>query len=207
MSDIEIKNVIARNIVKFRKHANLTQIELAEKLNYSDKAVSKWERAESMPDIVVLKRIADIFEVSVDSLLSEVPVTKIHIGITVEKQIILPIICCFAVFFVAAIGFGFFTMLMGEIAKSWLFFVYAFPVSSAILVFFGLRWKKLLYTAITASIFVWSFAVALFFSFVLPYKFIFFIISAPLQAIIVLWYIMARLSRKRKRHIEAISEE
>ena len=45
-----IKSIIAQNITDLRRAKGLTQLELAEQLNYSDKAVSKWERAESMPD-------------------------------------------------------------------------------------------------------------------------------------------------------------
>lgn len=49
----------------------MTQSDLADKLNYSDKAVSKWERAESIPDIAVLKEIADLFDVTLDYLVNE----------------------------------------------------------------------------------------------------------------------------------------
>ena len=66
-----LKNIIAQNIAELRRNNNMTQIELAEKLNYSDKAISKWERGESIPDVAVLKNIADIFLVSVDYLLEE----------------------------------------------------------------------------------------------------------------------------------------
>jgi transcriptional regulator with XRE-family HTH domain len=65
----DLKQVIAQNIIELRKSMQLTQAELAEKLNYTDKAVSKWERAESIPDIIILKQIADLFGVSVDYLL------------------------------------------------------------------------------------------------------------------------------------------
>ena len=65
----EIKLIIARNITDLRRKNNMTQAELAEKLNYSDKAVSKWERGESLPDVTVLKSIADTFRVTVDYLL------------------------------------------------------------------------------------------------------------------------------------------
>ena len=49
-----LKNILAKNLVKLRKASNMTQSELAEKLSYSDKAVSKWERGESLPDIEIL---------------------------------------------------------------------------------------------------------------------------------------------------------
>ena len=57
----DLKLVIAKNIAKLRVDSNMTQNELAQKLNYSDKAVSKWERGESLPDISVLVQIAEIF--------------------------------------------------------------------------------------------------------------------------------------------------
>lgn len=65
----DLKSIIAENITALRKGSSMTQIELAEKLNYSDKAISKWERGESVPDITVLKTIADMFGVTVDYLL------------------------------------------------------------------------------------------------------------------------------------------
>jgi len=68
---MDVKENLAKNLIKYRKSKNLTQAELAEKLNYSDKAVSKWERGESFPDLSVLKQIADFYGVSVDTLLSD----------------------------------------------------------------------------------------------------------------------------------------
>ena len=49
----ELKQIVADNLVFYRKNANMTQLELAEKLNYSDKAISKWERGETLPDTFV----------------------------------------------------------------------------------------------------------------------------------------------------------
>ena len=67
----ELKLIIANNIQILRKRDKLTQAEMAERLNYSDKAISKWERGESVPDVAVLKQIADMFGVKVDWLLTE----------------------------------------------------------------------------------------------------------------------------------------
>lgn len=66
-----LKPIIAKNISNLRQQNNLTQGDLADKLNYSDKAISKWERAESIPDVAVLKKIADLFDVTLDYLVSE----------------------------------------------------------------------------------------------------------------------------------------
>ena len=67
----ELKPIVASNIIRLRLSAGMTQAELGECLNYSDKTISKWERAESLPDAVVLKKLSDLFGVSVDSLLTE----------------------------------------------------------------------------------------------------------------------------------------
>ena len=67
----DLKIIFAQNLIMLRKQMQLTQIELAEKINYSDKAVSKWERAGGMPDVDVLKQIADLYGVTVDTLLTK----------------------------------------------------------------------------------------------------------------------------------------
>ena len=69
MEDIRI--VVASNIVDLRSKAGMKQADLAEKINYTDKSVSKWERAESLPDVIVLKSIADVFGVSLDYMVSD----------------------------------------------------------------------------------------------------------------------------------------
>ena len=79
MSDI--RAAIAENITELRLSSNMTQSRLADILNYSDKAVSKWERAEALPDVTVLKQIADYFGVSVDYLL-----TRNHDGTEVPSD-------------------------------------------------------------------------------------------------------------------------
>ena len=65
----ERKATIASNLIKLRLAAGMTQAELGEKLNYSDKSISKWERGDVTTDVFVLMQIADIFGVDVDYLL------------------------------------------------------------------------------------------------------------------------------------------
>ena len=62
MNDEKLKNQLGANIASYRKSQGLTQAGLAEKLNYSDKAVSKWERGESAPDVLTLVQLAELFE-------------------------------------------------------------------------------------------------------------------------------------------------
>ncbi len=65
----DLKASFSTNLQNLRKGAGMTQAELGDKLNYSDKTVSKWERGEAVPDITVLRQIAEVFQVSLDDLL------------------------------------------------------------------------------------------------------------------------------------------
>lgn len=67
----ELKLIFASNLIRLRTAAGMTQAELGEQLNYSDKSISKWERGEAIPDAAVLKRMSEIFGVTVDYLLNE----------------------------------------------------------------------------------------------------------------------------------------
>lgn len=59
---------IAKNLIRYRKAANLTQAELAQKINYSDKSVSKWESGNGVPDIYILLKLAELYGVSVNDV-------------------------------------------------------------------------------------------------------------------------------------------
>ena len=68
---MELEKIVAANITELRKSRQLTQLELAEKLNYSDKTISKWERGDGLPDLKTICRMAEIFGVSVDYFVTE----------------------------------------------------------------------------------------------------------------------------------------
>lgn len=67
----DLKYITASNIIHLRQKNDMTQAQLGEKLGYSDKSVSKWERAEAIPDAYVLKKMSELFGVTVDYLLDE----------------------------------------------------------------------------------------------------------------------------------------
>ena len=66
-----IREIVANNIVTLRKQNGYTQIELSEKINYSDKAISRWEKGEVLPDIETLDNLANIFDVPLSYMLEE----------------------------------------------------------------------------------------------------------------------------------------
>ena len=128
--EINIKENLASNIAKYRKAQGLTQLELAERINYSDKAVSKWERAEAIPDLLVVKQLADIFGVTIDTLIKEQkkdkPKNLHNLG---KKRTIIGLCAAGLVWLVATCCFAFIDVIIPGITHTWLFFIYALPIS------------------------------------------------------------------------------
>lgn len=95
----ELKLIFASNLIRLRTAAGMTQAELAEKINYSDKSISKWERGEAIPDAFVLKQMSAIFKVTVDDLLTNHDEWK-KPGYDVSKKVeysqLSIILCCIA---------------------------------------------------------------------------------------------------------------
>ena len=122
----EIKAAVAVNLVKLRGTVGMTQLQLAEKLAYSDKAVSKWERGESIPDVFVLKQIADLFGVTVDYLINEHDDKNIR-KVTGRKDrfVWISLICLCGI---AALSTLLFVLSWIFADPIWLIFLYALPV-------------------------------------------------------------------------------
>ena len=152
MDGEKLKNQIGTNIALYRKRAGLTQAGLAEKLNYSDKAVSKWERGESIPDVLILMQLAEQFEIGVNDLLEDpnaLPeettrfqhameqVSEKALKRKANKNIILGL-SSILVWFVAL----FFYVIVSsfDIPYSWLAFFYAVPANCIVLLSLRSAW-------------------------------------------------------------------
>ena len=184
-----LKNVIAKNITEYRKAIKMTQLELANALNYTDKAVSKWERGESVPDVFILKQLAEIFEITLDDLISSKP-KKVWRSIA-RKQVIIPLISAAGVWVVASIIFVCLSLFVPQIEKAWLTFNYAIPATCVVLLTFNYIWGKRELATVLWSIIVWSVALVIFLSLINVEKmWLIFVVSIPLQAIVVFWYFL-----------------
>lgn len=155
----DIKSIIAKNITNLRQGAKLTQIELAERLNYSDKAISKWERAESLPDITVLKAIADLFGVPLDYLVREEhepTAEKTTETDKIRNHRVITTLSILIVWFVATLAFVLMDMIAPTLLARFLVFVYALPVSMIVWLVFNSIWfnKRVNYTII--SLMMWT---------------------------------------------------
>lgn len=194
----DIKSVIAKNIAALRQARGMTQIDLAERLNYSDKAVSKWERAESMPDIAVLVEIAALFEVSLDYLVSEEhpaeptpPPVREH---THDRGFISGI-SILLVWFVALLAFVVVSILLPEPNAAWLAFVWACPASMIVWLVLNSIWFNRRRNYLIISLLMWSMLAALHVTVLLAGVniWLIYLLGVPGQCFIVMW---SRIKRR-----------
>lgn len=199
----DIKLVIAQNIINLRKEHKLTQAELAERLSYSDKAVSKWERAESVPDISVLKEIADLFSVTVDYLISEkhekpVVITKKTVTpIMKRNRLIITLLSTALVWLIATVLYVFFEGIANKLSCEWMCFIFAVPVSFIVLLIFNNIWGRKRRNYLIISFLVWSLLASAFLSSLMFFGYNFyllFLLGIPAQIIILLWSGMRKKS-------------
>lgn len=195
---MDIKQNLATNLAEYRKANNLTQAELAEKINYSDKAVSKWERAESVPDLAVLKNIADLFETTIDKLISEPKVEnkKTRSTRNLPKRRLIICLCAGVLVWLVAIALY---SLIGVIVPSlldnaWLTFILAIPITNVVLLVLTGVWGKTTTNMIITSLLVWSTITALYLCLnnllLNPAStlWMIFLIGIPIQILIFLWF-------------------
>lgn len=192
----KINENIAQNIIKLRKQQKWTQQDLASKLNYSDKAISKWERGDSIPDIEMLCELANIFNVNVDFLTkdhSEYEIDKIMDNkMLFVRNLLIMISLCVSVFFVSTIVFIYPTLLNPYNAeKFWVSFVFALPICSLICNRYARKYNYWLMRMISISALVWTLITSLFtLSLVIGAKnlWMLFLIGIPIQASICLFF-------------------
>ena len=211
MEDEKIKYRIGTNIANLRKRMGLTQAGLAEKLNYSDKAVSKWERGESVPDVVTLMALAQLFEVSVDDLVSDQdalpenagPVQQ-AMGHMVEKAFkrkadkrIIVALSSILVWFVAVLIYV--TLASLGFEKSWLAFFYAIPADAIVMLCLRSAWRDFRRNQVLISVMMWGGLLSLYmtlFVFLQVHVWRIYLLGVPGQIAILLWFRMFRPAAK-----------
>ncbi len=189
----ELKAIIAENIVQLRRESGLTQVELAEKLNYSDKAVSKWERGESLPDISVLKQIADMFNVTVDYLLKADHSAERELMARVSRRkhrnrAIITGISIMLVWLVATVVFFILdASTRVGLDRLSICFSYAIPATMVVWLIFNTLWFNKRRNFLIVSLLMWSSLGAIFLTLFDFSLWLMFIVGIPAQIIIFLW--------------------
>lgn len=206
MSDEKLKLRIGSNIASFRKQAGLTQAGLAAKLNYSDKAVSKWERGESIPDVVTLIQLAEQLDITVNDLLADpdalpggdpgrlekamTHVSEKALKRKANKNVILALSSTL-VWFVALLFFVVISSFDVLEPYSWLIFFYAVPANAIVLLSLRSAWRDFRWNRALISVIGWGCLVSIHVSL---YVFLgmniwkIYLLGIPGQLAILLWF-------------------
>ncbi len=207
MDPENLKSQIGVNIALQRKRLGMTQLELAEKLNYSDKAVSKWERGESVPDVLTLVQLADLFEIPVNQLLEDpnalpgnpgklekamTQVSEKALKRKANKNVILGLSSTL-VWFIALLVFVFISSF--DLPDSWIAFFYAVPVNAIVLLSLRSAWRDYRWNRILVSIIVWGTLISLYTTFLVFLNFNMwkiFLLGIPGEIAVFLWFRLFR---------------
>ena len=199
MEENRIKSILAQKLTAYRKRAGMTQAELAEKLNYSDKSISKWERGDGMPDLLVLCQLADLYDVPLDAFLREGPLQRSQREQR-SRHAIITLLSLGLVVFVSAIAF--FVCHLAQVRVGWLSFVYAVPVCMILLVVFSHVWAGTLHQAISVTLLDWTLCGAVYISFRaisgIQRIEMLFMVAAVFQVLIILWYVLMYVRRRNR---------
>ena len=210
MDDGKVKYQIGANIAAYRKRDGLTQASLAEKLNYSDKAVSKWERGESVPDVLTLMHLADQFGITINDLvcdpnaLPENSDSKLEKAMTQvsEKALkqkanknVIQALSSTLVWFVALFAFVVLSSFDSLERYSCLLFFVAIPANAIVLLSLRSAWHDFRWNQVLITLIVWGSLLSIYMVCRMVFQYNFwklFLLGIPGQLAIFLWFRLFR---------------
>jgi len=199
-NEVNQQEQLAKNLVYYRKASGLTQLELAEKFNYSDKSVSKWERGEGFPDVFVLKSLADFYGITIDDFYANEHKEIITQNHSLRKQVYLKLMASGICWLVTIATFVVLNIFLNNVAfKPWLVFIYGILANAIILLVWDFIYHHRFLRVIDTSVVIWSCALTLYFTILiitgknLP---LMFIVAVPLEILEIIWF-MFRRNKKR----------
>lgn len=183
-----IKEVIAKNLTELRRSHKMTQQQLADKLGYSPKAVSRWERGETLPDIEMLCRICDMYGVRFEYLLKEEqPAPSKNPNIIVKdtkSKLSITAIAFLTVWIVASVGFMY-SRVFG-MPNAWMLFIWALPASALALMICNHKWGNRILGFCVRSYLTWTLILALYLHFIEYNMWMLFITGVPIELILLI---------------------
>ncbi len=194
----QLEEIVAANLTELRRAKGWTQAELAEKINYSDKSISKWERGDGLPDLKVIKQLAVLYGVTLDTIVTESTPEELRQAQKPKGRLTLRIITellAVSVVFLVATVFYVFFVLSGD-QNPWTLFTWALPISFALLTLFNYRWSYRVCTIVFGSLLSWTFLTAIYLQLVTYNPWMLFLVGVPAQAAIVLF---SQYRRRRKQ--------
>lgn len=186
----DIKQIIAKNLANLRKNKKITQTELAEQFGYSDKAISKWENGDTLPDIQTLYQLCEFYNVTLDFLVSEQSfdekikyINHLNKRVIINNSLIELLYCSFV--WILAVIIYVYLYTFSEI-NYWQIFMWAIPATAIVMLLFTKVWKQKLYTFIVRSLFFWTLVTACYVQFIEYNIWPLFFLMIPIQVALIL---------------------
>lgn len=188
--DKDIKQIIAKNLANLRKNKKITQTELAEQFGYSDKAISKRENGDTLPDIQTLYQLCEFYNVTLDFLVSEQSfdekikyINHLNKRVIINNSLIELLYCSFV--WILAVIIYVYLYTFSEI-NYWQIFIWAIPATTIVMLLFTKVWKQKLYTFIVRSLFFWTLVTACYIQFIEYNIWPLFFLMIPIQVALIL---------------------
>lgn len=189
---------IGKNLTRLRKMASLTQLELAEKLNYSDKSVSKWEQGNGIPDVRILMQLAELYGVTLDDLVRDQSDVKVMPKTAKRRQRLITVLLssglCWLVAVIVFVGIGLFAP---DFSYAWLTFLYAVPATAIVVLVFSSVWHYKWARIISISVLVWSSLTCVYLTFLKYNIWLIFLIGIPLQILALFYFVWRKKAHFR----------
>ncbi len=185
----DVKSAISRNLAALRREKGVTQAELAERFNYSDKAISRWEHGDTLPDINVLCELCEFYGITLNDLISEecrVSEKKQRSRDSMGYRIWLCIMCGSVVWLIATIIFVYTLTIREQVF--WTVFVFAIPVSCLAVTLTGRNNFNGLVMFILQSVIMWTTLASVYFHWLVYNFWLVFLVGIPLELILFLRY-------------------
>ena len=185
-----VKEMVRTNLIKLRKEHKLTQMELAERIGYSDKAISRWETGEVNPDIETLDKLADLYGVHVSVFFSEYDTKEYKAKSFRENQlgrkIAVWILMVAALWYIGIMIFIYSSTFKVDSSRNWLIYIWLLPITFGVSFLFNKKWGNDIFGIIFSSLLCWSLLTAIYLQFLKYNVYLLFISGAPIQVSIFL---------------------
>lgn len=202
---MDYKTIIAKNLIAYRKNSKLTQQELADRLNYTDKAVSKWERGEAIPDVLVLKQIADMYGITVDDFFKELDQVQLakppeNIKRRNAKHFLIGLMSAVLVWLVATVIVVIVKLALPSSNIIFYAYIASIPATFIVLLVFNTLWGKMWANALLVSGLVWSLCLMFHLFLQIKNSWLVYMIGAIMQVLVIFWYLLQHIRKKYKKY-------
>ena len=196
-----VKKIVSQNLIRLRKEKNLTQAELAKLINYSDKAISRWETGEVVPDLETIYALSEVFGVPVSAITEKQneEETGRSSASSVGQKILSQLFLICEIWFILCVIYVYLNITRGK--NMWQIFIWGVPATAGILWFFNRKEPANLLLFCFTTVFTWSFIACVYLHLLESNPWYIFFVGLPLQGLLIVRYIFNYKQSIKRIHI------